>query len=419
MVANGLFAMTEIAVVSAKRGRLRAMADEGDSRARAALALAESPGRFLSTVQVGITVVGTLAGVFSGASLAAGLEGWLVATGPGFFATHAHGTALGLVVVLISWLQLVVGELVPKRVALAHPETIACFSARPMGIISRVVGPLVSLLGYSTDGILRLFGIKEEGGSKVTEEEVAGLMQEGLEAGVFKEAEAEMVESVLELDTLPVKEIMTPRPKIIFISKDEGHESVWHKIVATGHSHFPVFEGNRDAIIGIISVKSIYANLAAGASAKVADLTTPPLIVPESQTVMQLLEVFKKVRKPVALVADEYGSVSGLVTLHDVLQAVVGDVASQHQRLRPEMREREDGSWLIDGLYDVTELEEKLEGATFPDEAGHDYQTLAGFVVSHLSRVPAEAEYFEWSGYRFEIVDMDRHRVDKVLVTKI
>ncbi len=416
LAANGVFAMTELAVVSSKKARLKRLADEGDTRARAALALAEEPTRFLSTVQVGITLVGALGAVYSGDQISGPIEDKLLAIH--WLQPHAHWLANGMVVVGYTFCAVVIGELVPKRLALWNPELFARFLARPVGLMARALSPFVSLLTASTNGILRLFNIAPREDRAVTDEEVVDLMQEGFDAGVFDETEQEMVESVLSLDSLAVKEIMTPRPKIAFLGKDDPPDQVWHKIVVSGHSVYPVYEGSRDNVVGIVSIKSLFANVAAGIPAKVKDLLIKPLVVPETQTVRQLLEELRKQRFHVALVADEFGGIAGLVTMSDVAEAVLGDFPTQHERLQPHAKQRDDGSWLIDGLYDVDELEETLDGLVLPREHGRDYQTLAGFVVTHISRVPTEGESFEFGGWRFEIIDMDRHRVDKVLVTR-
>jgi putative hemolysin len=242
------------------------------------------------------------------------------------------------------------------------------------------------------------------------------LLAEGLATGVFQKAESEMVESVLKLDRLPVREIMTPRPKIIWINQDEPHDGIWHKIVASNHSHFPVYDGNRDNIVGLVSVKAIYANLAAGIAARTRDLMVKPLIVPESQMAMQLLDTFKQGGRHLALVADEFGSIVGLVSLHDVMEAIMGDFPSQDQRLQPEARCREDGTWLIDALIDFDDVQRVLPNFQLPPDDQRDYQTLAGFIVKTLGRVPKEGETLDISGHVFEIIDMDRHRIDKVLV---
>jgi putative hemolysin len=414
LVVNGVFAMTEIAIVSARKPRLRAWAGRGDVRAKAALELTESPNRFLSTVQIGITLVGIFAGAFGGATIAEQIDQALQA-----IPTLAkYGESIGLVVVVlpVSYLSLVLGELVPKRIGLGHPEAISLAVARPMQALATAARPLVAVLSFSTEALLRLLRIQPAADAAVTDEEVKGLMQEGLRAGAFHKVESEMVASVLDLDRLQVREIMTPRPKIIWISRQDPHDAVWHKIVVSGHSFFPVYERNRDQVVGVVSVKAIYANLAAGVGVKVADLMTKPLIVPATQTVIQLLETFKQSGIHIALVADEFGSIVGLVTLNDVMEAIVGDFPSQSERLKPAARQREDGSWLVDAMIEIEALESALPELRFGDDEGKDYQTLAGFVVKQLGHVPKEGETFEWHGYVFEVLDMDRHRVDKVLL---
>lgn len=412
LAVNGLFAMTEIAVVSAKRGRLRKLADTGDRRAKAALELVESPNRFLATVQIGITLVGIVAGAYGGATIAQELAPALARIDG--IGAYAKQVSFGIVVVCITYLSLVVGELVPKRIGLGHPEGIAMAVARFMRGLSRLCAPVVSFLGVSTDGLLRLFGVKPQPEPAVSEEEVRGLMQEGLRAGAFNRVESEIVSSVLELDRLDVRELMTPRAKVIFIKRNDAHDQVWHKIVVSGHSYFPVYEGNRDHVIGIVSLKAIYANLAAGVGVNIKDLVVPPLIVPETLNALQLLEAFRKARKHIALVADEYGGIAGLVTLNDVMEAMVGEFATAEERARPAAVKRDDGTWLADGLISVEDLAAGLPGLKFG--AGVDFQTLAGFVMKQLGRVPREGETFEAQGFVWEIIDMDRHRVDKVLI---
>jgi len=274
----------------------------------------------------------------------------------------------------------------------------------------------VSFLSVSTEGLLRVLGFKPGKEVTVSEEEVRVMMQEGVRAGAFNKVESQIVDSALELDQLPVREIMTPRPKVIWLNQDDPHEQVWHKIVVSNHSHFPVYQGNRDHTVGTVSVKAIYANLAAGAGVNLKDLMIPPLIVPESQTVLQLVEAFKQSGKHIALVTDEFGSMVGLVTLNDVMEAVVGEFPTQGERAKPEAKKREDGSWLIDAMIDLESVEKALPGFKFGGEAHGEYQTLAGFVVKTLGRVPKEGETLEVQGYLFEVLDMDRHRVDKVLV---
>jgi putative hemolysin len=414
LIANGIFAMAEIAVVSSRKTRLRRLADQGSGNAKIALELAESPNRFLSTVQIGITLVGIFAGAFGGAILAAKLA-WPIEQ-IAFLAPFADKLAFGIVVAVITYFSLVLGELVPKRLGLSNPEGIAMRVARPMNWLSKFAGPLVGFLSVSTEALLRLLGFKPEKEAAVSEEEVRIMMQEGVRAGAFNKVESHIVHSALELDQLPVREIMTPRPKVIWLNRDDSHEQIWHKIVVSGHSHFPVYDGSRDHVVGIVSVKAIYANLAAGVGVNIKDLLTPPLVVPESQTVLQLVETFKQSGTHIALVTDEFGGIVGLVTLIDLMEAIIGEFPSQGQRAKPEAKKRNDGSWLIDAMIDLEAVEKALPGFKFGGEAYTEYQTLAGFVVKILGHVPKEGETFEAQSYIFEVLDMDRHRVDKVLV---
>ncbi len=414
LALNGLFAMTEIAVVSARKVRLRRLAEAGDVRARLALELAESPNRFLSTVQIGITLVGILMGAFGGVTIAEQIAKALQSVP--WLAPYAEGIGLTMVVITLTLFSLVLGELVPKRLGLGNPEGIAIAMARPMHRLAILAGPAVRFLSGATEILLRLIGFRPANDTTGTEEEIKLLVQEGMRAGVFQKAESEMVESVLLLDTLPVRDLMTPRPKIIWLNKQDPHETIWHKIVVSQHTNFPVYEGNRDNVVGIVSMKAIYANVAANSPARIADLMTKPLVVPATQTAIQLLEIFKQSGKHIALVTDEFGGIVGLVTLHDVMEAIVGDFPSLEERLKPAAKRRDDGSWLIDGMMEIEQVERVLPGLTFGDEESKDYQTLAGFAVKHLGRVPKEGETFETQGYVFEILDMDRHRVDKVLV---
>lgn len=416
ILLNGMFAMTEMALVSARKARLRSLAEKGDSSAACALNLAESPNRFLSTVQIGITLIGILAGAFGGASLADDI-GAILEKIP-FVGTYGEELAFVLVVLTITFFSLVVGELVPKRLALRNPEKIARFMARPMQGLARFASPAVHILSLSTESILRLLGVREQKENAVTEEEVAGMVQEGLDAGVLHQAEGEMVHSVLALDRLSVQEIMTPRPRIVWLSAEESHEEVWHKIVISHHSHFPVFDGTQENILGVLSVKSIYANLAAGVLTDLRSLVTPALIVPETQSAIQLLETFKGERKHMALVTDEYGVVNGLVTLNDILEAIVGEMPDS-QKENKSFTEREDGSFLIDALVGVEEVEEHFPDFSLSKEEERRYSTLGGFVCERIGHIPTEGEHFIYQDYRFEVVDMDRQRVDKILMSRI
>lgn len=416
VLANGVFAMTEIAVVSVRKERLRRLAAQGDIGAAAALELADSPNRFLSTVQMGITLIGIGAGAYGGATLAEHLEGafqrirWL--------APYANQAAIGLVAVVLSYFSLVLGELVPKRIGLSHSEGIATTMARFMQGLSKVASPIISFLGWSTDGLLRILGLGKKEDPGISEDEVRGLMQEGLRAGAFNKVESHIVSNALELDQLTVRDLMTPHPKIIWINEADPHQAIWHKIVVSGHSHFPVFCQSRDKVVGLISVKSIYANLAAGVPARTKDLMTKPLIVPATQSAITLLETFKQSGKHVALAADEFGAIVGMVTLHDVMEALVGEFASAEERARPQIKARPDGSWLIDAMIGIEAVEAALPGYRPTAGGNKDFQTLAGFIMKQLGRIPVEGELVASDGYIFEVLDMDGHRVDKVLVTR-
>jgi putative hemolysin len=396
---------------------LRHLAENGDTKAASALELVESPNTFLATVQIGITLVGVLAGAFSGATLAQRLA--LPLGQVNGLAPYAAQISLALVVGSLTYLTLVVGELVPKRLGMAHPEAIARSMAGSMRRLSKIASPIVRLLGASTELLLRLVGVRPGSSAGVTEEEVRLLVKEGMRAGLFHPSEPAMVERVMALDQLPVADLMTPRARIIWINVHDSHDAIWHKIVVSGHSSFPVYEGNRDRVLGLISVKSIYANLAAGAAVKVKDLTTPALVVPDSQTVNALLEKFKQTGKHIALVADEFGSITGLVSLHDVMEAILGELPSLDERIKPRAVRKEDGSWLVDGMLDAEEFERLLPDFKLHPKEERKYQTFAGFVIQELARLPAEGESFQRSGYRVEIIDMDGHRVDKLLLIPI
>lgn len=414
LLANGVFAMAEIAIVSARKNRLRSLADAGDASARRALELAESPNTFLATVQIGITLVGVLAAAFSGAAMADKLAGPLGEIG--WLAPYADQAALGIVVLVLTYLTLVIGELAPKRIGLGNPEGVARALAGPMHLLSRLGSPLVSLLGTSTDTLLALFRIKPEPEVKVTEDDVRLLVREGMRAGVFHSHEPAMVESVMAFDRRPVRDLMTPRAKIIWINAADSHEIIWHRIVVSAHSTFPVYEGRRDNILGLVTVKAIYANLAAGIPINVRDLVTPALFVPESQTVSNLLEKFRTSGRHIALTTDESGTVTGLITLHNLMEAIVGDIPSPEDRLKPKAVRRPDGSWLVDGLLGIDTFAAAVTDFPLPPPAQRDYHTFGGFVVNHLGHVPAEGESFHFHGYLVEVIDLDDLRVDKVLL---
>jgi putative hemolysin len=417
LLANGVFAMAEIAVVSSRKARLKSLADEGDPKARAALALAKHPTNFLSTVQIGITLVGILAGAFGGATLSEKLSVW-VATFP-VLAPYAKFIGIFVVVGAITYFSLIIGELVPKRVALGNPEGRAMLIAKPMTGLSVLASPAVWFLTISTNLVLKIFGLGKDVEAPPSEEEISNLIEQGTNAGVFHQAERAMVEGVLRLDERSVTEIMTRRTKIVWLNAADPEEINWRKIVTSGHSHFPVYEGTRDHVVGMVSVKSLWANAAAGVPNSIRNHLTQPLVVPQTVHVVQLLESFKKTGKHLALVTDEFGSVQGLVTLIDVMEAIVGDLPEPGDRVSPDAIQRDDGSWLVDGGLAVGEVRRRFALAPLPGEEDAGYTTLGGFMLDRFGHIPRSGEHFTCQGWRFEIVDMDRHRVDKVLLQKI
>jgi putative hemolysin len=415
ILLNGLFAMSETALVSARSSRLRQRINEGDVGARAALQLADSPNRFLATVQIGISLIGVLAGAFGGATIAEPLAG--VLRGVPALAPYAGPLAFGVVVVAITYLSLVLGELVPKRLALNGPEAVASRVARPMRFLSALSSPAVWFLSLSTEAVLRLLGARDPTEPPVTEQEMEILMEEGAQAGVFEEEERELVVCALRLDDRPIRELMTPRPQIVWLDANNAPEEIRRRAAQSGHSYFPVARGDLDGVLGIVSVKDAWAREAAGQSADLLGLLRRPPLVPEGAPATVALEAFKRTRMPVAVVLDERGHIEGLITLTDVLEALVGDVSDADERTEAPFVRREDGSWLVDGLLAADELKERVGLGELPREEAADYQTVGGMVMATLGRVPSSGDRFEWEGYSFEVVDMDGRRVDKVLVT--
>ncbi len=415
LVLNGVFAMTEIAVVSARKNRLRTLADGGDKGAQAALELSENPNQFLSTVQIGITLIGIFAGAFSGATLASQLT--LVFETIPFVAPFATEAAFIVVVTVLTFFSLIIGELVPKRIGLLRPETLASTTARPMRFLARAMRPVVHLLSVTTEGILKLAGVSHTPDSGISEEEITGLIREGMRTGVFLPSEGPMVEGVLALDRLRVREIMTPRPSMVWLDADADQQDNWKKIVASSRSRFPVYADNTDNVLGIVTVKSLYANLAADAPTALRDLVTEPLYVSALQSAAHLLEDLKRAHRQFALVTDEFGTIAGIVTLNDLTEAIVGDLPELGRNSASRIVQRADDTWLVDGLVDIDDLVAAIP--SLKDAIGDDLHsdTLGGFVCEHLGRVPRETDVVTVADHRFEVIDMDHLRVDKILVT--
>ena len=416
LIANGVFAMSEIAIVSARKGRLQQLAEEGSASAQTALDLATHPNQFLATVQIGITLIGILAGAFGGATLAEGIAAGLTVIPA--LAPYSEAIGVGVVVVVITYLSLIIGELVPKRLALNNPERIAASVAGPMKALSRVASPLVRLLSASTDIVIRLLGVKPSGEPSITEEEVKVLIEQGTQVGVFEPVEQDMIEGVLRLGGRGVGAVMTSRTQLVWIDIEDPAEEIYRKVVGSHHSRFPVARESLDDVLGIILAKDLLAQHWQGQPLDLKPLLREPLFVPESMPALRLLELFKKKGTHVAMVLDEYGGVQGMVTHNDILEDIAGYVNAPDAPAEPQAVRREDGSWLVDGLLHIDRLKGIFDLDELPGEESSDYQTVGGFVVDQIGSIPGAGQSFEWAGLRFEVVDMDAHRVDKVLVQK-
>ncbi len=416
-ILNGLFSSAETAVVSARRARLQQRADAGDDAARAALELANKPERFLSTVQIGITLIGILAGAFGGTNLSADIAQRLQKFG--LSASLSHTLGFGLVVALITYLSLVIGELVPKTLALNNAENIACRVARPMGILSRFAAPLVAILTVSTNGVLRLMGVRASVESPVTEDEINILIAQGAKVGVFAEEEREIVERVFRAADRRVSALMTPRREITYLDVDNDWKKNLALIASSNHSAYPVCQGGMDNILGVTVLRFVWSEGAEGHPIDLRRSVQKPIYVLETVRALQVLDAFKGTTQHIALVVDEYGNVVGLLTLHDVLEALVGEVSSSPD-YRPEdmsIVQREDGSWLLDGMLPIDEMLHVLNIKEIPEDE-RDYNTLGGFMMARLGRIPNPADHFMWADWRFEVLDMDGHRVDRVLASQ-
>ncbi|WP_370574263.1 hemolysin family protein [Methanomethylovorans sp.] len=417
IVFNGIFAMSEFALVSAKRARLKQLAEEGNTGAVAALELSHKLTPFLSTIQVGITLIGILAGAFGGATVAEGLEVYL-RDFPAL-APYSNAISITLVVVVITYLTLIFGELVPKQLALNKPEAIASRISKPMLFLSTIARPLVFILSISTEAVLRIMRVQKINEPSVTEEEIKIMLEEGTEAGVFEEAELSMIEGVLEIGDLRVESVMTHRNDIIALDLNDAVKENLQKMILSGRSYFPAYERNLDNIVGMVSVKDILAKIVESGTVDIGTNVTKPLFVPEAISVLKLLELFKEVGVHIALITDEYGSIQGIITLHDILEAIVGDVRSLGEPVETPVVVREDGSWLIDGDTATEKLKDVLSVDSFPEEEEGYYRTIAGLIMYVLQRIPKTGDHIEFKELRYEVVDMDGNRIDKVLVERI
>ena len=411
---NGLFALSELAVVSSRRSRLRALAQEGRRGANRALALAADPSRFLSTVQIGITAVGLVAGAYSGATLSRELEQILIVWG------IPDGVAdwLAYVVVfsVITYLSLIIGELVPKNLALRHSESIACAVAPLMTTLLGIAAPAVWLLDISTKAVFRLLGQKPQRQTTVTEEEIKMLIAEAERSGVLETGEHRMISGVLRLGDRPVRGLMTPRTDVDWIDLSAGADAIRERILSTTHSRLPVAEASPDNIIGVVTTRELLAALLSGKPLDVKAYVHKASVIPDRTDALDALELLRDAEVPMALIHDEYGHFEGVVTPADILEAIAGVFRSDADTEEPAAVPRDDGSWLLAGWMPADEMADQL-GITLPPR--RDYQTVAGFVLAHLRRLPAPGEHVEVPGWRFEVVDLDGRRIDKVLASRV
>lgn len=413
IIANGVFSGSEIAVVSVRKVRLEQLAEQGNRKARVALKLANSPNDFLSTVQIGITLIGTLSGAVGGATLAQRLKPVLDEIP--VLRPYSEGISLAIVVTIITYLSLVIGELVPKRIALNEPEQIACSVAKPMRFLSRLTAPLVNLLSLSTEALLRVLNVRASDEPEVTEEEIKVLIRQGAESGMFEEAEHEMVERVFRLGDRPIKALMTPRIDVVWLDVSSALDESIQKVIESTHSRFPVGRDSLDNCIGVLRGTSLLTSRLLDQEINLEEIVQPPLYVAETTRVLNVFEQFKEAGSHMALVIDEYGGIEGVVTLNDLMEAIVGDLPSLEDRDEPLMIQREDGSWLLDGSLGVDVIKELFDRDFLPGEDTGNFHTLGGFVMHSLGHIPESGQYFESDNLRFEVVDMDGTRVDKVL----
>ncbi|BAU50189.1 hypothetical protein SVA_3653 [Sulfurifustis variabilis] len=413
ILLNGAFAMSEIAVVSSRPARLRRLARH-DRATAIALELHNSPNVFLSTIQIGITLIGILAGAIGEAAIADDIAEWLRRFPA--LTRYSDGIALGIVVAGITYASLVIGELVPKRLGLLRPERVARVIAAPMRLLSRIAYPLVRVLSLSVDGVLRLLRVRTLPEPAITEEEIKTLIEEGARSGVFLRTERDLLRNVIRLADMPIELVMTPRSEIEWLDADDPPEVNRRRLAGLRYSRLPLARGELDRAIGIVQTKDLLGHILADGQLDLAAVCRPVVRVGLDASPLRLLEIFKKSPLHIALVTSATGEVRGLVTLHDVLEAIVGGLPIEGEAPEPRIAQRADGSWLVDGMLSTEELKELLGVARLPDEESADYETLAGFVLAQLGHLPRIGEHFEWEGWRMEIIDMDGRRIDRVLI---
>jgi putative hemolysin len=415
IVINGLFAMSEMALVASRKARLQKRIDEGDKGAAAAARLGANPTQFLSTIQIGITSIGVLNGIVGEAAFAAPLAIWMLGLGvPNAIASYV---ATGLVVAIITYVTIVLGELVPKRIGQSNPEAIARLVAQPIDWLAAATRPFVRLLSFSTNGILRLVGIGKNQTATVTEEEIHAVLAEGTSAGVIEKHEHTMVRNVFRLDDRQIGSLMVPRGDVVYLDADDAFEINLEKIESSDHSRFPVIRGGMENILGVTNARKLLSRAVRGGRFDLTQELQVPIYVPETVTGMELLDNFRSSDAQMAFVIDEYGEILGIVTLKDLIEAITGEF---HPR-DPETSwavQREDGSWLLDGLIPLQELKDRLELSEVPDEERGRYNTLSGMLMFLTGKLPRVADWVEWENWRFEVVDMDGKKIDKVLASR-
>jgi len=417
ILLNGVFAMSEMALTASRKARLQVMVEAGDNGAQAAMDLHDNPTKFLSVVQIGITSIGVLNGIVGDAAFSGPFAKWLHLTFTiGDKAAQISATAM--VVVTITFLTIIFGELVPKRLGQLYPETVARLVARPMEWLSLIARPFVRLLQASTEGTLRLLGVPADSNRTVTEEEIAASLEEGLDAGVIEEQEHQMVRNVFRLDDRQVGSMMIPRIEIVWLDVDATPDQVLQVLSDEEHSRYPVCRGSLDDVLGVVTAQSLLQQLMQGRPLSLTDKLQPPVFVPETLSGMELLDHFRASGAQLVFVVDEYGEVQGVITVRDVLEAITGEFATPASEDSWAVK-RDDGSWLFDGLIPVPELKDRLDLKELPEEDRGRYNTLAGMIMLLLGRLPNTTDSVEWEGWRFEVVDLDGKRVDKVLAQAV
>ncbi len=417
IVVNGIFSMSELAVVSSRKGKLQKMYNDGKKHAKTAIDLMENPNQFLSTIQIGITLIGILTGAFGGATLSDPLNAIISPYIP-----YSEIVSTIVVVIITTYLSLVVGELVPKRVALNNPENIAVKVAKWMKLLSKASGPFVVILSKSTNGLLRLMGISHKENNAITEEEIELMIEEGRVEGTIEKEEEDIIKRVFKLDDQKVDMIMTPRNEIVWIDLEDTPEENQNKIIESKRSIFPVASGELDDFIGVVQAKDILSVLFKEEDLEIEDIIKDPLVVPENLEALELVKQFKENKEYVhmSLVVDEFGSLTGLITLNDLLEGIVGDIPGIDETDDPIAIKRNDDSWLIDGRYQIDRFKELFDfDGEFPDEKEDNFTTIAGFILSYCGKIPTDGETFKWDRFCFEIMDMDGHQIDKILVTDL